>query len=615
MATQVVRRELGDKANGLDDEVLQYIASTIEEEEGEAGVDAASPLLEEFGAANSEQEAISLARQLAQKLRTADGEGRQEAPSEPKQLNEAKAIGGLTKEEQGEYRAPKGAIASIENHRESEGKHSKGRRRDERAAALVTERNLRAAKESEREAKPVVVRDVGSGGGSRDIKLERVTVTAAGRELIQDAQVVLSRGRRYGLVGRNGEGLSLSLSLSCWPHSPCLTTLCLIGVGTGKTTLLRQIAHRQVEGLPPNAQARALSHLVFFFFFFCGNHSAIAALLGATDEACGREQVLHVEQEVVGDETTAMEAVLECDTERNELLEEERRLQDEGEGGENAQRLAQIYKRLDEIDAYSAEARASTILSGLSFSPDMQRSPTKVFSGGWRMRIALARALFVQPDILLLDEPTNHLVRLPSSEHRPYLSPLLVLSQACFGWQDLHAVLWLEDCLQRWPTTLVIVSHAREFLNSVCTDIIHLHSRTLTAYRGNYDDFERTFSEMKRQREKQQEAQDRRRRQMQQFIDKVRGPLGARHIGREGTSEHSRFLLPSSSGATRSGLASCKAASKRWRRWWRSRASRKTPNTCSGAGGCHCASCMQTKLLELPPLCASFVVQVPRPRG
>jgi len=221
MATQVVRQELGDKADGLDDEVLQYIASTIEEEEGEAGIDAASPLLEEFGAANSEQEAISLARQLAQKLRTAD-EGRQEAPSEPKQLNEAKAIGGLTKEEQGEYRAPKGAIASIENHRESEGKNSKGRRRDERAAALVTERNLRAAKESEREAKPVVVRDVGSGGGSRDIKLERVTVTAAGRELIQDAQVVLSRGRRYGLVGRNGEALSLVLASFALPHRPCV---------------------------------------------------------------------------------------------------------------------------------------------------------------------------------------------------------------------------------------------------------------------------------------------------------------------------------------------------------------------------------------------------------
>jgi len=188
--------------------------------------------------------------------------------------------------------------------------------------------------------------------------------------------------------------------------------------GTGKTTLLRQIAHRQVEGLPPNAQA-------------CP-HSSLVPFLEATDEACDREQVLHVEQEVVGDETTALEAVLECDTERNELLEEERRLQDEGEGGENAQRLAQIYKRLDEIDAYSAEARASTILSGLSFSPDMQRSPTKVFSGGWRMRIALARALFVQPDILLLDEPTNHLVRLSLSEHPPYLSPL-VLSKPVLG--------------------------------------------------------------------------------------------------------------------------------------------------------------------------------------
>lgn len=148
-----------------------------------------------------------------------------------------------------------------------------------------------------------------------------------------------------------------------------------------------------------------------------------------------------------------------------------------------------VYERLNEIDAYNAESKAASILAGLSFTPEMQQMQTKRLSGGWRMRAALARALFIQPDLLLLDEPTNHL--------------------------DLHAVIWLEDCLQKWPKTLLIVSHARHFLNGVCTDIVHLHSCKLVTYRGNFDVFEKTMKDRLLMEQKQAEAQEKQRKHVQ----------------------------------------------------------------------------------------------------
>ncbi|KAL0440697.1 UNVERIFIED_CONTAM: ABC transporter F family member 4 [Sesamum radiatum] len=130
----------------------------------------------------------------------------------------------------------------------------------------------------------------------------------------------------------------------------------------------------------------------------------------------------------------------------------------------------------------AAEAQASKILAGLGFSKDMQGRPTKSFSGGWRMRISLARALFVQPTLLLLDEPTNHL--------------------------DLRAVLWLEEYLCRWKKTLVVVSHDRDFLNTVCNEIIHLHDMKLHFYRGNFDDFESGYEQRRKEMNKKFEIYD-----------------------------------------------------------------------------------------------------------
>uniref|UniRef100_A0A671LSG9 ATP-binding cassette sub-family F member 1-like n=1 Tax=Sinocyclocheilus anshuiensis TaxID=1608454 RepID=A0A671LSG9_9TELE len=234
-----------------------------------------------------------------------------------------------------------------------------------------------------------------------DIKLERFSISAHGKELFVNADLLIVAGRRYGLVGPNGKG---------------------------KTTLLKHIANRALS-IPPNID------------------------------------VLLCEQEVVADDTPAVQAVLKADTRRLKLLEEEQQLQSRLEKGDDgvSERLDKVYEELRAIGAAAAEAKARRILAGLSFTPEMQNRPTKKFSGGWRMRVSLARALFMEPTLLMLDEPTNHL--------------------------DLNAVIWLNNYLQSWKKTLLIVSHDQSFLDDVCTDIIHLDNQKLYYYRGNYREF------------------------------------------------------------------------------------------------------------------------------
>src|SRR5690606_22312746 len=132
----------------------------------------------------------------------------------------------------------------------------------------------------------------------------------------------------------------------------------------------------------------------------------------------------------------------------------------------DAHRISDIHTRLAEIDAHTAEARASTILKGLGFEKDRQLGPTSELSGGWRMRVSLAAVLFSQPDLLLLDEPTNYL--------------------------DLEGTLWLEKYLATYPYTVFMISHDRDLLNKAVTSIVHLEHRKLTYYKGAYDTFEET---------------------------------------------------------------------------------------------------------------------------
>jgi ATP-binding cassette subfamily F protein 3 len=160
------------------------------------------------------------------------------------------------------------------------------------------------------------------------------------------------------------------------------------------------------------------------------------------------------------------------------------------------EQLGEIYQRLIEIDADSAPARAAEILSGLGFSTENLNRPMAEFSGGWRMRVALAAALFAQPELLLLDEPTNYL--------------------------DLEGALWLEARLKKYPHTALIVSHDRELLNNSVDAILHLHEGKLDLYTGGYDDFERRRAEKSRLQSATRTKQDAERAHLQKFIDRFR---------------------------------------------------------------------------------------------
>lgn len=260
----------------------------------------------------------------------------------------------------------------------------------------------------------------------QDIKVENFSIAARGKDLFINANLYITAGRRYGLVGPNGHG---------------------------KTTLLRHIQMRALN-IPPNID------------------------------------VLYCEQEVVADQTKAIDSVLKADTKRTALLEEEKKLMEEANKGntKSTERLKEVYDELNAIGADAAEPKARRILAGLGFTKEMMERPTKSLSGGWRMRVSLARALFIEPTLLMLDEPTNHL--------------------------DLNAVIWLDNYLQQWKKTLLVVSHDQSFLDNVCTDIIHLDQQKLFYYRGNYGTFKKMLVQKRREQAKAYEKQEKLLREM-----------------------------------------------------------------------------------------------------
>lgn len=260
-----------------------------------------------------------------------------------------------------------------------------------------------------------------------------------------DIRIVYTR--RYGLIGKNG---------------------------VGKTTLLRHMASFDIEGFPRHHRILHVKQVILFIFVIMLFYEWVVF----TYVSIVISTLCIVLQEVNSSSCkSVLEVVLESDVERTQLLARQKKLialqqtaDSPAEVSAISEEMTQVYERLALIGSDSAESRAAAILSGLRFTESMQHSSTSKLSGGWLMRVALAAALFIEPDVLMLDEPTNHL--------------------------DLEAVIWLQNYLLQYPHTILLVSHDRTFLNEVCTDMVLFKDLKLTYYRGNFDTYEKTRYEV-----------------------------------------------------------------------------------------------------------------------
>ncbi len=247
----------------------------------------------------------------------------------------------------------------------------------------------------------------------------------------------------------------------------------------------RTILDRATAALPPKSRVGLIGRNG------AGKSTLMKVMIGQLDPDDGsiemprKTRIGYIAQEAPAGTATPFETVLAADTERATLLHD-------SETCDDPDRLGEIHERLIAIDAYTAPARAARILVGLGFDEEMQGRPLDSYSGGWKMRVALASLLFSEPDLLLLDEPSNHL--------------------------DLEATLWLENFLKSYPAMMVVISHERDLLNNVVDNILHLEGGQTTLYSGGYDSFERQRAERAAQLAAAKASQDAQRAKLQDYI-------------------------------------------------------------------------------------------------
>jgi ATP-binding cassette subfamily F protein 2 len=292
---------------------------------------------------------------------------------------------------------------------------------------------------------------------SRDIKIDNLSITFHGSEMLTDTKLELAYGQRYGLIGVNG---------------------------SGKSSLLAVLGNKEVP---------IQEHI----------------------------DIYYLSREMPASNKTALESVMEADVERVRLekLAESLALIEEDDAQDY---LMTVYERLDELGADTAEVKASHLLRGLGFTDDMMHKKCKEFSGGWRMRVALARALFIKPHLLLLDEPTNHL--------------------------DLEACVWLEEELKNYKQILVLISHSQDFMNGVCTNIMHLTKKRLINYGGNYDAFIKVKAELEENQQKRYDHEQDQISHMKNYI--ARFGHGSAKLARQAQSKEKTLAKMVAGGLT-----------------------------------------------------------------
>lgn len=447
-----IRQVLEGAIPEIDEEILSYFDSLIDTNSvtKESLKEVLLPFIESYGLSKGSEDASTICDRLIQGV---EGLALYEEKYDdlPQLLDKAIILSDVTKthlskEEQatvdnlwGFENVRKNRNTTLEFSEAASQKYERKAAKEQRKWLEELESQF-VGEEDNNKVSTMMLPDYSAGTKEKDIHVHNFNITYGGKLLLESADLNIVYGRRYGLIGKNG---------------------------IGKTTLLKHMATFNIEGFPRH------------------------------------HRVLHVKQEVKSSTDTVLQVVLESDIERITLLDKEKELNEKLKDINNTKEiqiamkeLEDLHERLELIGADSAEARAASILSGLQFTEEMQKQSTDSLSGGWRMRVAIAAALFIEPDLLMLDEPTNHL--------------------------DLEAVLWLEKYLKSYPNTILLVSHDRAFLNEVCTDIVLFEKLKLFYHRGNYDSYEKNREEMRVVQQKQYEAQQIKLQHMQEFVDKFR---------------------------------------------------------------------------------------------